>query len=74
MLRDVTFIEYMHITGDLVKRKLAESFYDKNTGNVEWKKNKDSIQILAHRSKGQDGNFINRVDETIYEEWLRSRG
>lgn len=73
MLRDVTFIEYMHITGDLVKRKLAESFYDKNTGSVEWKKNKDSIQVLAHRSKGKEGNFINRVDETIYEEWLRSR-
>ena len=71
VLKQVEFREYILITGDLMKRKIAESFYDKDTSNVVWKNKKG--EILATREKNADGGFKNRVEKDIYDEWLRGR-
>lgn len=71
VLKAVEFREYMVITGDLMKRKIAENYYDKSTGNVTWKNSKG--EIVATRKKNKNGGYENRVEESIYKEWLRSR-
>lgn len=71
VLKAVEFREYIVITGDLIKRKIAESSYDKSTGNVMWKNKKG--EIVATRKKNKNGRYDNRVEESIYEEWLRNR-
>ena len=71
MLKPVEFREYMLITGDLMKRKIADSFYDKTTGNVTWKNSKGDI--VATRKKNENGGYENRVEEDIYNDWLRNR-
>lgn len=71
VLKPVDFREYILITGDLMKRKIAESYYDKDNGNVAWKNRTGNI--LATRKKNLDGLYENRVDENIYEEWKRGR-
>ena len=71
VLKPVQFMEYMSITGDLMKRKIAESYYDKKTGDVTWKTKRG--EILATRKKNKDGGFENRVEENVYKDWERSR-
>ncbi|MDE6433541.1 MAG: 3D domain-containing protein [Lachnospiraceae bacterium] len=71
VLKPVDFREYILITGDLMKRKIAESYYDKDSGNVTWKNRIGNI--LATRKKNRDGLYENRVDENVYDEWKRER-
>lgn len=71
VLKPVEFREYILVTGDLMKRKIAESFYDKTTGNVTWKNQRG--EILATRTKNSDGFFENRVEEETYNDWERNK-
>lgn len=71
VLKPVEFREYMLITGDLMKRKIAESYYDKSTGNVTWKNSKG--EILATRKSIEGGKYENRVEEFTYKDWMRNR-
>lgn len=71
VLKPVEFREYMVITGHLMKNKIADSYYNQLTGNVIWKNKKG--EVLATRKKNENGGYENRVEESIYEEWLRSR-
>lgn len=70
VLKPVQFMEYMLITGDFMKRKIAESKYNKKTGNVMWTDSQGNI--LAARNKIDNG-YENLVEEGIYEIWKRSR-
>ena len=70
MLKPVEFREYMLITGDLMKRKIAEHEWDKATGNVVWKNRRG--EILATRTK-TDLGFENRVEEETYKDWKRNK-
>lgn len=71
VLKPVEFREYMIITGDLMKRKIAESYYDKTTGNVTWKNKKGDI--FATRKRNGNGGYENRIEEDTYNEWLVNR-
>lgn len=71
VLKPIGFKEYMSITGDLMKRKIVESHYDKDSGNVTWRNWKGDI--VSNRKKNSDGFYEYRVDENIYKEWKRSR-
>lgn len=70
VLKPVEFREYMLITGDLMKRKIAEHEWDKATGNVVWKNRRG--EILATRTK-TDLGFENRVEEETYKDWKRNK-
>lgn len=71
VFKSVEFREYMMITGDLMKRKIAEHYYDKATGNVTWKNGTGNI--VATRKKNDNGSYVHGVEESIYKEWKRSR-
>lgn len=71
VFKSVEFREYMMITGDLMKRKIAEHYYDKVTGNVTWKNGKGDI--VATRMKNVNGVYEHKIEENIYKEWKRSR-
>lgn len=70
VLKPVEFIEYMNITGNLMKNNIAESHYNNKNGNVTWKDKQGNI--LAARNNTQYG-FENLVEENIYNVWKRSR-
>ena len=71
VLKPVEFREYILITGNLMKRKIAENYYDKESGNTKWKNKKGNI--LATRMKNGSGLYENKVDESVYEEWINIR-
>ena len=54
-----------------MKRKIAESYYDKTTGDVTWKNKKGDV--LATRKRNGNGGYENRVEEDTYNEWLVNR-
>lgn len=67
----VEFREYMLITGEMIKKKTADSVYDKETGNVYW--NNKAGHLVVSRKKNDKGLFEHRVEENIYNDWLRGR-
>ena len=71
VLKPVEFREYMLITGNLMKRKIAESYYNKATGNVTWKNSKGDV--VATRKKNENGGYENRIEEDVYNDLLRNR-
>lgn len=71
VLKPIEFREYMLITGYLMNRKIAESYYDKDSGNVTWKNWKGDV--ISTRNKNSNGLYEHRIDENIYEEWKKSR-
>ncbi len=71
VLKPIDFREYILITGDLMKRKIAESYYDKKSHDTVWKNKKG--EILAIRKKNNKGLYENKVDNCIYEEWKLNR-
>lgn len=71
VLKAIEFKEYVLITGDLMQRKIAESFYDKTSGDAIWRNGKGDV--VATRKKNKSSGCEYRVEESIYEEWLRSR-
>jgi len=71
LLKPVEFREYMLITGDMLKHKLASAFYEKEAGNIIWKnKNGD---VLGTRKKNKNGIYEHKIEENIYRQWVRNR-
>ena len=71
VLKPVEFKEYMLITGELMKNKVAKSTYNEKTGEVYWR-NKAGV-IVVSRKKNENGLYENRVEESIYKDWKRNR-
>lgn len=71
MLKPVEFREYILITGDMMKRKLAEALYEKESGNIVWKNNNGDV--LGIRKKNTKGIYEHRIEENVYREWIRNR-
>lgn len=71
VLIPIGFKEYMLVTGYFMNRKIAESYYDKDSGNVTWRNWKGNI--ISTRKKNSEGLYEYRVDEDVYDEWSRNR-
>lgn len=71
MLKSVEFREYMLITGEMMKRKLAKAIYEKESGNIIWRGKNG--EVLGSRKKNKKGIFEHKIDENVYREWVRSR-
>ena len=71
VLVPVSFIDYVLISGDLMKRNIAESFIDNTKDVVTWRNKRG--EVVATRIKGVSGEYEHRVEENIYNEWKARR-
>lgn len=69
-MREISFIEYLHITGYFIRNKIATN---KNYPNneVEWIDKNGNI--LAKRTKVSNNKFINSADESVFTKIIKDR-
>ena len=67
----VHFTDYILISGDMMSRGVAQSSIDKITGNVTWTNQRGDV--VATRTRLSNGEYKNRVDKSIYNEWKARR-
>lgn len=69
-MKEVSFMEYMNITGYFIREKYATNRNYTNN-EVDWiDKNGD---IVAKRTKISNTKFSNLVDEETYEKFMKAR-
>lgn len=67
----VHFTDYVLISGYMMSKGVAQSSIDKTTGNVTWTNQRGDV--VATRTRLSSGEYENRVDKSIYNEWKARR-